>query len=483
MRIIRAVYGCFGILRGSGSGGAWHPTTGLRTVRIMKGRHELNRFAIKTISCVAVFLVGCCVLPIGAEDKLVASDEWGYDIFGYSAGLDGDTAVIGAPGNDDHGAASGSAYIFEWDTLTGTWIETIMLTASDAAVDDHFGQGVAISGDIVVVGAIFDDHTVIGGGSAYVFYRDHGGPDAWGEVAKLTASDAGLEDWFGCSVAIDGSRVVVGARQADGVGTDSGKAYIFDQDAGGLDNWSEVKILAASDAAADASFGRSTAVSGDTVVVGAHRDAAGGTDSGAAYVFDRDQGGAGVWGEVVKLTAADAAAEAYFGISAAIDGDLVLVGAFRDNGAALDSGAAYLFDRNLGGPDAWGQLTKFVPSDAAEDDRAGLSVDIRGATVVVGAGWHDAVADKAGAAYVFDRNRSGADAWGEVMKLTASDGVVDDFLGHSGVSIGDGRVILGAYGVDGPMGTNSGVAYIFGTPFFIDGFEDGTTDSWDAAIP
>ncbi len=179
----------------------------------------------------------------------------------------------------------------------------------------------------------------------------------------------------------------------------------------------------------------------------------------------------------------DAAAEAYFGISAAIDGDLVLVGAFRDNGAALDSGAAYLFDRNLGGPDAWGQLTKFVPSDAAEDDRAGLSVDIRGATVVVGAGWHDAVADKAGAAYVFDRNRSGADAWGEVMKLTASDGVVDDFLGHSGVSIGDGRVILGAYGVDGPMGTNSGVAYIFGTPFFIDGFEDGTTDSWDAAIP
>lgn len=438
---------------------------------------------MKTVSCLAVLLLGCCVFPAGAEEKLIASDEWSWDIFGFSAGLDGDTAVIAAPGNDDHGAASGSAYIFQWDAPTGTWVEVTKLTASDAAVDDHFGQHVAISGDIVVVGAIYDDLVVGDEGAAYVFYRDQGGADNWGEVAKLTASDAALDDWLGCSVAIDGSRVVVGAQMADGAGTNSGKAYVFDRDAGGPDNWGEVKILTASDAAADATFGRSVAVSGDTVIVGAHHDAAGGTDSGAAYVFDRDQGGAGAWGEVAKLGAADAAAGAFFGVSVAIDTHFVLVGAFGDSVTAFESGAAYLFERDLGGPDNWGELTKLVPSDAAAEDRAGNSVDIRGGTVVVGAGWHDSVADKAGAAYIFDRNRGGADAWGEVMKLTASDGAVDDLLGHAGISIGDGHVMLGAYGVDGAMGTNSGVEYVFDVPLFADWFEDGTTDYWDSTTP
>ncbi len=181
--------------------------------------------------------------------------------------------------------------------------------------------------------------------------------------------------------------------------------------------------------------------------------------------------------------AADAVAEANFGQSAAIDGDLILIGAFLDDGAALDSGAAYLFDRNLGGPNAWGELTKLVPSDAAEEDRAGYKVDIHGNTAVMGSGWHDAVADKAGAAYLFERNRGGTDAWGEVIKLTASDGDIEDFLSHTGIDLGNGRVVLGAYGVDGDMGTNSGAAYIFATPFFTDGFELGTTDNWDSTTP
>jgi len=429
------------------------------------------------------FLCGLLVAgPAAAEQKLFGSDPHGWDVFGFSAAIDGDTAIIGSHGYDVGVPDRGCAYIFEWDDLMGAWVETTILTASDAVEDDYFGYDVAISGDIAVVGALYNDHSATDGGSAYVFYRDQGGPNAWGEVAKLVASDAAAGDWFGYSVAIDGSTVVVGADFADGVETDIGKAYIFEQDSDGLDNWGEVKILTASDAAASSRFGGSTAISGDTAVVGAFSDPEGGVDSGAAYVFGRDQGGAGQWGQVTKLTASDAAAGARFGVSASLDGDLVVVGAFFDDGAAFESGAAYLFDRNLGGLGAWGEITKLVPSDAVAEDRAGYEVGILGDFVVVGAGWHDAVADKAGAAYVFSRNSGGADAWGEVKKLVASDGSADDLFGHKGIAVGRGRLLVGAYGNDDQAG-EAGAAYSFDLPLFADGFESGTTDSWGSATP
>lgn len=441
------------------------------------------------IGFLVVLVLVLSVSSTGAEEKLWASDPWGWNVFGYAAAIDGDTAVIGSYAYDDLGPPPvsdvGSVYIFQWDGLTGAWVEVIQLFASDAAVSASFGIDVAISGDVVVVGAYGDDHSVVDGGSAYVFYRDLGGPDAWGEVAKLVASDAGLEDRFGIAVDLEGSTVVVGASYADGAGSDRGKAYVFEKDAGGLDNWGEVKILTASDAADGARFGHSAAISGDTVVVGAFLDPEGGVDSGAAYVFDRDQGGAGLWGQVTKLAASDAAAGARLGISTSIDGDLVVVGADRDSGTANEAGAAYLFDRNLGGPDAWGERIKLVPSDAAADDNAGSTVGVLGDFVVVGSGYHDSVADDAGAAYVYSRNNRGLDAWGEYKKVVASDGVLGDRFGHKGVAVGRGWMVVGAYRVDGgtPTTPECGAAYIFELPIFSDDFEAGTTDAWDSATP
>jgi len=436
------------------------------------------------IGCVALLVVLPVTGPASAEDKLIASDENSWDIFGFTTAIDGDTAVIGAHGNDDDGEASGSAYIFEWDNAGGEWVEITKLTASDAAEEDKFGYSVAISGDIVVVGAYLGDDVNVDTGSAYVFYRDQGGADAWGEVAKLTASDSEFEDWFGIVVANDGDTAVVGAQWADGAETNSGAAYIFERDAGGPDNWGEVVILTASDTSQDAIFGHSVSINGQTVIVGADRDGEGGIDSGAAYVFYRDHGGPGVWGEVTKLMADDAAAEARFGISAAIDGDLVVVGAFRDDGGAiLDSGSAYLFDRNLGGADAWGQLAKLMASDGVEDDRFGLAVAIRGATAIVGSGYHDSAAENAGAAYIFNRDYGGPNTWGEALKLTASDAEIDDIFGNKGVSFSAGRALIGAYWDDSAMGMNSGSAYVFHIPFFADGFESGDTDMWDSTTP
>ncbi len=109
-------------------------------------------------------------------------------------------------------------------------------------------------------------------GSAYVFQRDEGGADAWGEVTKLLASDGASFEFFGRSVAVSGDTAVIGAFQHGDNGSASGSAYVFQRDEGGIDAWGEVKKLLASDGASGDRFGLSVAVSGDTVVVGAWRD-------------------------------------------------------------------------------------------------------------------------------------------------------------------------------------------------------------------
>ncbi len=442
----------------------------------------MARMTLVIIVCLAFFVALGAAVPVHGEDKLTASDEWSYDIFGFTTAIDGDTAVIGAHGNDDDGNNSGSAYIFQWDDISGAWVEVTKLTASDASALDNFGYSVGISGDIVVVGVLNGDNVTADTGTAFVFYRDQGGPDAWGEVTKLTASDSEADDWFGFSVAIDGTTVAVGAQYADGTETDSGAVYIFERDAGGPDNWGQVRIVTASDPSQDDQFGHSCSLNGDTLIVGAISDDESGANSGAAYVFDRDQGGPDAWGEVIKLMAGDAAADDSFGVSVSLDGDLAVVGAFGDDdGTILDAGSAYIFDRNLGGPDAWGQLTKLMATNTAEGDKFGLALALRGFTLVVGAGNNDSAAVDAGAAYVFTRDYGGANAWGEMIKITASDAASEDWFGQKGISLTAGRALIGAYGDDGPMGTNSGSAYLFDVPIFIDDFESGNTDWWSSA--
>jgi FG-GAP repeat len=163
--------------------------------------------------------------------------------------------------------------------------EIAKLLASDGAAEDRFGAGVAISGDTVVIGANCDDYNGLCSGSAYVFDRDEGGADNWGEVKKLLASDGAAEDRFGNFVAISGDTVVIGAGGDDDNGSDSGSAYVFERDQGGADNWGQVKKLTASDGAAEDIFAGSVAISGDTVVIGAKGDDDNGSDSGSAYIF------------------------------------------------------------------------------------------------------------------------------------------------------------------------------------------------------
>ncbi|MDD4308326.1 MAG: putative Ig domain-containing protein, partial [Thermoplasmata archaeon] len=395
----------------------------------------------------------------------VASDGAVGDWFGTSVAVSGDTIVVGASG-DSVGAnvSQGSAYVFTRNYGgADNWGQVKKITASDGEAGDNFGNTVSVSGDTIVVGASGDDVAGVDQGSAYVFTRNYGGADNWGQVKKLIAGDGEADDWFGSSVSISGETIVVGAV-IDGVdGVDQGSAYVFTRNYGGTDNWGQVKRLTASDGAAFYYFGESVSVSGDTIVVGA-----GSNDlKGAAYVFTRNYGGADYWGQVKKLTASDGATNDLFGVSVSVSGDTIVVGACRDDVDEIDEGSAYVFTRNYGGADNWGQVKHIAAYDRSAGDYFGASVSVSGDTIVVGAS-NDFVGTNSyqGSAYVFTRNNGGADNWGLVTNITAGDGAANDYFGRD-VSISGDTIVVGAHYDDVGANLDQGSAYIYHFDFII----------------
>jgi len=218
------------------------------------------------------------------QSKLTASDAAPSDEFGFSVSIEDDVALIGARRDDDAGINSGSAYIF---VRSGpTWTEQVKLTASDAAGGEHFGFSVSLNGESSLIGAPFNNDS----GSAYVFTRRG---TYWIEQVKLTASDAANNDFFGHSVVLDGGAMIIGAAGNDGEGKhNSGSAYVFTRSG---TSWSEQAKLTASDALSDGFFGNAVSLEGEIALIGASRDDSIDVDAGSAYEFDiADRDGDGV---------------------------------------------------------------------------------------------------------------------------------------------------------------------------------------------
>lgn len=340
-----------------------------------------------------------------------------------------------------------------------TFRSLLKLVASAPADDDNFGMAVAVSGDYALVGSPGEDGDGTNRGAAYLFLQGQGGLDNWGQVTKLVASDPGDDDIFGISVAISGDWAVVGAGGEDGSGTDRGAAYVFYRDRGGADNWGEVAKLTADDPDDSDQFGYAVALAGDHALVGSPGEDGAGSGLGAAYVFSRNLGGLDAWGLVRKLTAGDASDDVWLGTSVALDGTLAVVGAAWDDGGGTNRGAAYVFSRDQGGADNWGELKKLVASDAHNADLFGYAVAVDADFIVVGAGWSPGGGTERGQVYLFSRDEGGADNWGEAQRMRAGDGANNDRFGFS-VAL-DGLYLLGgATGEDGE-GSERGAAYIF----------------------
>jgi len=294
--------------------------------------------------------------------KIVASDRARWHEFGGSVSISGSYAIIGAISDDDMNPliGAGSAYIFTRDD-NGNWNEVQKIVASDRAAGDCLGFSLGISGNYAVVGAKTEDedpqgeNTMEDAGSAYIFECDEGG--TWNEIQKIAASDRDVDDWFGNSVSISGKYVIVSApyedEDASGGNTldDAGSVYIFERNESGV--WNEVQKIVASDRAMNDCFGNSLSLSGDYAIVGAYmedEDAEGENTldwAGSEYIFKRDAGG--TWNEIRKIVASDRAEENNFGFASGISGNYAMIGQCHIAGRA--TGTAYIFEACTPGTD------------------------------------------------------------------------------------------------------------------------------------
>jgi hypothetical protein len=325
------------------------------------------------------------------QAKLTASDETADDVFGISVSLSGDTALIGALGDDDNGVNSGSVYVF---TRTGTtWTQQAKLVASDGQVEDNFGNSVSLSGDTALIAAWADDDNGPMSGSAYVFTRTG---TTWTQQAKLLASDGAYQDGFGYSVSLSGDTALIAASGDDDNGAQSGSAYVFTRTG---TTWTQQAKLTASDGAAWDIFGFSVSLSGDTALIGAPTYYGYSNGTGSAYVFTRT---GTTWTQQAKLLASDGATYDFFGFSVSLSGDAALIGAYYDDeGNVEDSGSAYVFTRT---GTTWTQQQKLLALDGAANDQFGISVSLDGDTALIGAYLGDeGNVEDSGSAYVFTK--------------------------------------------------------------------------------
>jgi|GEM_PF-1142410 len=308
----------------------------------------------------------------GRISRLAPAAIGADDAFGTSVAIHGDWAVVGATGE-------GKAFLFKKDQGgANKWGLVTTLEGTGGAADDNFGASVAISGQFALVGASMNDEKGLNAGAAYVFNKDQGGIDAWGQVIKLTGSDTQEGDMFGTTVDLDGNVAAVGAPLNDEKGLNAGAVYLFN----GGNSWNQSKKLTAGDANTLDNYGVSVSVSGTTLAVGANMDDDKGTNSGSVYVYDQNQGGAANWGQTAKLRALDGTANDQLGYAMAVNGRYLAAGARYDDPRGFRSGAMYLFYRQDNG--LWIELSKFFEANGGDRDYFGSAVDIYKGTIIAG---------------------------------------------------------------------------------------------------
>ncbi|MCB1583556.1 MAG: FG-GAP repeat protein, partial [Xanthomonadales bacterium] len=288
--------------------------------------------------------------------------------FGWSVDLKGSTAVVSSI------SESGSVSVYK--LVNGFWELFQELGEVNAQVDDQFGYAVSIS-DELIAQYIFtsnplDDEVIDDSGSVTVFENYSG----YAQIGEINAHQWTKNDEFGTSVSISGNRALVGAPNDNDFGFDSGSANIYEFVNG---QWQLITKLLPEDGSVNDRFGYSVSLSGDRALIGAYTDSQEEIKSGAAYVFELENGD---WVQVSKLKAADPRFSAYFGRSVSLSGSRALIGAFRDGEAGANAGAAYVFELING---QWEETEKLIASTTNIGDYFGGSVSLDDDQALIGA--------------------------------------------------------------------------------------------------
>nr|WP_239057166.1 FG-GAP repeat protein [Desulfovibrio sp. JC010] len=292
----------------------------------------------------------------------------------------------------------------------------------------RFGGEVVFNGDTIVIGAdgeSFDG--LVSAGAVYIYSKDEGGPDNWGLVKRITANDlsAGAAiayGFFGSVIDLSEDYLVISnSRERYEGENNAGTVYVLDR----KNDWGLIQVLHDEPLASSYRFGMSVAISGGTIVVGQSEQSAGFNDAvGSVCVFDPDPDNPGQWKLVQKLFPQNEGDPAYthFGCSVSLTEAVLAVGARGEKIGANAYGAVYLYDKDSSGE--W-RFTKKVraqnddgTSDLDLEMRFGSAVDLSGDLLIVGAPERNRK-KRFGAAYIYSKDKGGADQWGGVKKLTA----------------------------------------------------------------
>jgi hypothetical protein len=386
------------------------------------------------------------------EQKLVAPDAGASDEFGYKVTLIPGWALCSAPDDDDGQSQSGAVYVYE-DTPPG-WVFHQKLKMPAPVFGAGLGKSLSAWGDWLVAGTpTYDPQGYFGRGAVQVFNLQG---DSWVHTQEVLASDftSSSQQYFGEAVRLRGERMVVGESNDNKQGFSSGSAYVFELSG---TTWIEVAKIYASDWESGASFGRSVAINGDTIVVGASAEDNGalGSNQGAAYVFERN---GSTWVETQKLVASDPKNGDAFGSDVAVEGDTILVGAGAHDHVVSNDGAMYVFERQGG---TWVQTQELLASDPWDSPRLGNTIGLDGDMAVASAHGDDDVANDVGSAYVFRRNASGS--WLQIGKALNPAAQPSTLFGHV-VALRGSRILVGAPSDDTACpsnpGCNSGSAFL-----------------------
>jgi trimeric autotransporter adhesin len=357
-----------------------------------------------------------------------------------------------------------------------TGMQTAYLKAGRSDRVDCFGSDLAVWGDTIVVGSVFEDSAAAGidgdqsnnektdSGAAYVFVRSG---DSWVQQAFLKSDAPAENEFFGVSVALWGDTVAVGASRASpwsNTEPGQGRVHVFTRDA---DRWQRQAILTAPDGADGDLFGFGLGLEGDRLIVGAPYEGRESRRSGATYVFERS---AGAWGSPIKLKAENPVADESFGWAIAVEADTLAIGASHIDQLSESTpgtGAAYVFARDASG---WRQKQRLQPPEPVDGDTFGWSLALYGQKLAIGAPRADLVrATPHGEAHLFEL---ADDRWNLVRTLEAAEPFPSDYFG-SAMALYEGGLLIGASG--DPIGSRgfegadrggttvaAGAVYMFG---------------------
>ncbi len=377
-------------------------------------------------------------------DKLTVPYGVDGENFGNALAISGDLAVIGEQFNFDDASDSGAAYIMRFDGAN--WVLEAKLQAYDAQAYDQFGFDVAISGNTVLIGTPYDDDQGKNAGSAYIFrYTGF----KWVQVTKLQPADVAEDDRFGTAVALLGDTAFIGSPMDDDRGVRAGAVYVFKYNGS---DWVEHHKIQPPDLeeGEDYFFGMALAATRFTLIVGAQGDDESSKNSGTAFVFRND---GSEWVKHAKLKASDREPGDSFGSAIALTDNSAIIAASYDRDHGEYTGSAYVFRRTN---EQWVEEAKLTASDGHRRQFFGRSVAILDDNVVVGAPGDEVNGYKAGAAYFYHFDGFN---WNQNAIRRPSDGMKTDYFGSAAALIRD-TALIGASGYT-DSAINPGAAYVF----------------------